>query len=81
MCEASADLILLDSSFATLVSVVGDSRLLFENLKKALAYCLATNTTNILVVSTFFLLHIPFHIHIMDELTLAFLVNLVSGVA
>ncbi|XP_016952993.1 sodium/potassium-transporting ATPase subunit alpha isoform X2 [Drosophila biarmipes] len=81
MCEASADLILLDSSFATLVSVVGDSRLLFENLKKALAYCLATNTTNLLVYSTFFLFHIPFHIHIMDELILAFLVNLLPAMA
>ncbi|XP_033152538.1 sodium/potassium-transporting ATPase subunit alpha [Drosophila mauritiana] len=79
MCEASADLILLDSSFATLVSVVGDSRLLFENLKKALAYCLATNICNILVYFFFFLLGIPLYIHIMDELILAFLVNLVPA--
>ncbi|XP_070069723.1 sodium/potassium-transporting ATPase subunit alpha isoform X2 [Drosophila takahashii] len=79
MCEASADLILLDSSFATLVSVVGDSRLLFENLKKALAYCLATNTSNILVYLSFFLLRIPLHFHILDELILAFLVNLLPA--
>ncbi|XP_039482924.1 sodium/potassium-transporting ATPase subunit alpha isoform X1 [Drosophila santomea] len=79
MCEASADLILLDSSFATLVNVVGDSRLLFENLKKALAYCLATNTCNLLVYCSFFLLGIPLHIHIMDELILGILVNLVPA--
>ncbi|XP_041565866.1 sodium/potassium-transporting ATPase subunit alpha isoform X2 [Drosophila elegans] len=79
MCEASADLILLDSSFATLVSVVADSRLLFENLKKALAYCLATNTTSILVYTAFFLLRVPFHIHIMPELILAFFVNLLPA--
>ncbi|XP_017054429.1 sodium/potassium-transporting ATPase subunit alpha isoform X2 [Drosophila ficusphila] len=79
MCEASADLILLDSSFATLIVAISDSRLLFENLKKALAYCLATNTTNILVFSCFFLLHIPLHLHIIDVLILAFLVNLLPA--
>uniref|UniRef100_A0A6P4DXF5 Sodium/potassium-transporting ATPase subunit alpha-like n=1 Tax=Drosophila rhopaloa TaxID=1041015 RepID=A0A6P4DXF5_DRORH len=40
---------------------------------------MATNTTTFLVYIAFFLLRVPFHIHIMDELILAFLVNLLPA--
>lgn len=81
MCEASADLILLDSSFATLTGAIGVSRLLFMNLKKALAYCLAPNMTSIVIYLAFFVIRLPLVPHIIDLIILAVFVNLVRWLA
>ncbi|KAH8336908.1 hypothetical protein KR059_008118 [Drosophila kikkawai] len=77
ICENSADLVLLDSSFATLSRAIGISRLFFENLKKALAYCLATNTVWIISLLAFFTLRIPLLFNMIDIIIVSVFVNLV----
>ncbi|KAH8402362.1 hypothetical protein KR009_011580 [Drosophila setifemur] len=79
-CEAGADIILLDCSFASLVNVITLSRLLFENLKKACAYCLATNTTFILAFLAFYFLEIPIRFQVIAVVIVQCLINFVPAV-
>ncbi|KAH8269522.1 hypothetical protein KR018_004751, partial [Drosophila ironensis] len=79
-CEGGADIILENSSFATLVSGIELSRLLFENMKKAMAYCLATNTTFFLAYLGFFFVRLPIWFHPVPVLFVQFLVNMLPGV-
>ncbi|XP_022217800.2 LOW QUALITY PROTEIN: sodium/potassium-transporting ATPase subunit alpha [Drosophila obscura] len=79
--ESSADIVLLESPFAKLVAAIEVSRLMFENTKKALAYCLATNTTLILVHLAFFLVKIPIRIFVMQVFIIAIFVNLLPGLS
>ncbi|EDW35984.1 GL16920 [Drosophila persimilis] len=74
-----ADILLTDSPFSKLVAAIEVSRLLFENTKKALAYCLATNTALILVHVSFFLVKIPLRIFVMQVFIISIFVNLLPG--
>ncbi|KAH8253010.1 hypothetical protein KR032_003140 [Drosophila birchii] len=81
ICEYSSDLVLLDGSFATLTRAIGHSRALFENLKKASVYCLATNTVWLVAYLAFFSLGIPLLFDIIDILIVCFFVNLLPALA
>ncbi|XP_017090689.1 sodium/potassium-transporting ATPase subunit alpha [Drosophila bipectinata] len=78
-CDAGADAILRDGSFASLVGVISLSRLLFENMKKAMAYSLSTNMTFLLVHFSFFLIKLPFWIRVMSVFIIQFIVNLIPA--
>lgn len=45
--KEAADMILLDDNFATLVRGVKQGRLIFDNLKKSIAYTLSSNIPEI----------------------------------
>ncbi|XP_020801204.1 sodium/potassium-transporting ATPase subunit alpha [Drosophila serrata] len=79
LCEYSADLVLLDGSFATLTRAIAESRRLYENLKKALAYCLATNTVWIMSYLAFYAVGFPLEFDIIDIIIVAFFVNLIPA--
>ncbi|XP_034652159.1 sodium/potassium-transporting ATPase subunit alpha [Drosophila subobscura] len=79
--EASADIRLQERTFSKLMAAVEVSRLMFENTKKAIAYCLATNTTLFLVHLAFFLLKIPIRIFVMQVFIIAVFVNLLPGLS
>ena len=59
MSKQGADLILLDDNFASTVTGVGEGPLIFDNLKKSIAYTLTSNIPEISPFLMFILLAIP----------------------
>merc|ERR1719427_2436659 len=57
--KQAADLILLDDNFASIVTGVEEGRLIFDNLKKSIAYPLTSNIPEISPFLMFILLGIP----------------------
>ena len=57
--QQSADMILLDDNFASIVTGVEEGRKIFDNLKKSIAYTLASNVPEILPFLAFVLINIP----------------------
>uniref|UniRef100_A0A915KEQ0 Cation-transporting P-type ATPase C-terminal domain-containing protein n=1 Tax=Romanomermis culicivorax TaxID=13658 RepID=A0A915KEQ0_ROMCU len=57
--KQAADMILLDDNFASIVTGVEEGRLIFDNLKKSIAYTLTSNIPEISPFLMFILLGIP----------------------
>merc|ERR1719278_2236315 len=57
--KQAADMILLDDNFASIVTGVGEGRLIFDNLKKSIAYTLTSNIPEISPFLLFILADIP----------------------
>lgn len=55
----AADMILLDDNFASIVVGVEEGRLIFDNLKKSIAYTLTSNIPEISPFLTYILFGIP----------------------
>jgi len=59
VAREAADMVLLDDNFATIVNAVEEGRTVFDNIKKFIAYILASNIPEILPFIAFVLLSIP----------------------
>lgn len=59
VAKETADMVLLDSNFATIVNAVKIGRVIFENIRKVVVYLLADSFTEVVLVSGSFLLHLP----------------------
>lgn len=57
--KKAADMILLDDNFASIVTGVEEGRLIFDNLKKSIAYTLTSNIPEISPFLAFILCDIP----------------------
>lgn len=57
--KQAADMILLDDNFASIVTGVEEGRLIFDNLKKSIAYTLTSNIPEISPFLMFIMLDIP----------------------
>lgn len=57
--QEAADMILLDDNFASIVKGIEEGRLIFDNLKKSIAYILSHAAPEILPFICFFLIRIP----------------------
>ncbi|XP_030635771.1 sodium/potassium-transporting ATPase subunit alpha-1-like [Chanos chanos] len=57
--KQAADMILLDDNFASIVTGVEEGRLIFDNLKKSIAYTLTSNIPEISPFLLFILFNIP----------------------
>jgi sodium/potassium-transporting ATPase subunit alpha len=57
--KEAADMILLDDNFASIVQGVEEGRLIFDNLKKSIAYTLSSNIPEIAPFLCFITLNIP----------------------
>lgn len=57
--KQAADMILLDDNFASIVTGVEEGRLIFDNLKKSIAYTLTSNIPEITPFLLFILTDIP----------------------
>ncbi|EDW01307.1 GH20530 [Drosophila grimshawi] len=79
--QSCADITLLDSNFVTLVDAIEESRLLFENMKKALVYTLSPSMASLLIHLSFILLMIPFRLFLIVSLILNFLVGLLPALS
>ncbi len=59
VAKEAADMILLDDNFASIVSGVEEGRLIFDNLKKSIAYTLTSNIPEIAPFLAFIIFNIP----------------------
>lgn len=59
VAKDSADMVLLDDNFSSIVAGVEEGRLIFDNLKKSIAYTLSSNIPEISPFLMFILLEIP----------------------
>ncbi|MDW7732745.1 MAG: cation-transporting P-type ATPase [Methanolobus sp.] len=59
VAKESADMILLDDNFATIVNAVEEGRTVFDNIKKFIAYILTSNIPEILPFIAFVLFALP----------------------
>mgnify|MGYP001793112889 CR=1 FL=1 len=57
--KQAADMILLDDNFASIVTGVEEGRLIFDNLKKSIAYTLTSNIPEITPFLMFIIIGIP----------------------
>ena len=59
VAKETADLILLDSNFRTIVAAVEEGRIIFENIRKVVAYTLSNSFAEVLTVFTAMMLGWP----------------------
>ncbi|MBI5414033.1 HAD-IC family P-type ATPase [Candidatus Peregrinibacteria bacterium] len=57
--KETANMVLLDDSFATIVSAIREGRTIFENLKKFIWFLFASNISELIIVMTSLILSIP----------------------
>ncbi|KAG6455378.1 hypothetical protein O3G_MSEX009183 [Manduca sexta] len=66
--KQTADIILMDDNFATIVTGIEEGRKIFDNLKKSMCYILISNVPEILPVLMFILASIPLPLGVMTIL-------------
>ncbi|CAH2091106.1 unnamed protein product [Euphydryas editha] len=66
--KQTADIILMDDNFATIVTGIEEGRKIFDNLKKSVCYILISNVPEILPVLMFILFSIPLPLGVMTIL-------------
>ena len=59
VAKNAADMLLLDDNFSSIVNGVEEGRLIFDNLKKSIAYTLSSNIPEILPFILFILTNVP----------------------
>jgi len=59
VAKNAADMLLLDDNFSSIVNGVEEGRLIFDNLKKSIAYTLSSNIPEILPFIMFILFNVP----------------------
>ncbi|XP_026325061.1 sodium/potassium-transporting ATPase subunit alpha-B-like [Hyposmocoma kahamanoa] len=66
--KQTADIILMDDNFATIVTGIEEGRKIFDNLKKSICYILISNVPEILPVIMFIVFSIPLPLGVMTIL-------------
>ncbi|MFA4886351.1 MAG: cation-transporting P-type ATPase, partial [Desulfotomaculaceae bacterium] len=70
VARETADIVLLDDHFATIVSAVEEGRAVFSNIRKFITYVLASNTAEIVPYLCFVLLRIPLPLPIIQVIAI-----------
>lgn len=74
VAKQSAEIVLLDDSFNTLVSTVQEGRVIFQNIRKGTLSCFTSNSAelvvNLISLAAATLLHIPLAISVMQILAI-----------
>lgn len=78
--KQAADMILLDDNFASIVTGVEEGRLIFDNLKKSIAYTLTSNIPEISPFLAFILCDIPLPLGTVTILCIDLGTDMVSAV-
>lgn len=78
--KQAADMILLDDNFASIVTGVEEGRLIFDNLKKSIAYTLTSNIPEISPFLAFILCDIPLPLGTVTILCIDLGTDMVSDV-
>ena len=74
VAKESADLVLLDSNFSTIIKAIEEGRSMFENIRKIILYLMSDAFTEIILVIGGILLHLPLPVTAVQILW----INLVS---
>ncbi|XP_017958464.1 sodium/potassium-transporting ATPase subunit alpha [Drosophila navojoa] len=77
--QSCADIIVLGNNFVTVVRAIAQSRLLFENQKKALVYAMATNMSMVVIHFLFVVLQMPFRMPLVPSIFISIFVNLIPA--
>jgi sodium/potassium-transporting ATPase subunit alpha len=70
VARETADIVLLDDHFATIVSAVEEGRAVFSNIRKFITYVLTSNTAEIVPYLSFVLLRIPLPLTIIQVIAI-----------
>lgn len=70
VARESADIVLLDDNFASIVAAVEEGRAVFENIRKFLAYILTHNVAELVPYLAFALFRIPLPLTVMQILAI-----------
>lgn len=81
VAKEAADIILMDDNFATIVKAVEEGRLVFDNLKKAIAYGLSAKLPEILPFLSFVIIGLPLPLSTVLVLCIDIGTDLIPGIA
>jgi sodium/potassium-transporting ATPase subunit alpha len=70
VARETADIVLLDDHFATIVSAVEEGRAVYSNIRKFITYVLSSNTAEIVPYLSFVLLKIPLPLPIIQVIAI-----------
>ena len=79
--KQSADIILLDDNFASIVTGIEEGRLIFDNLKKSIAYTLTSNVPEITPFLVFILMDIPLPLGAVAILCIDLVTDMIPAVS
>ncbi|KAF2900898.1 hypothetical protein ILUMI_05303 [Ignelater luminosus] len=79
--QQSADMILLDDNFASIIIGIEEGRRIFDNLKKSIAYTLASNMPEILPFLSFIVFNIPLPLGIIGILCIDLLTDMMPAIS
>jgi sodium/potassium-transporting ATPase subunit alpha len=76
--KQAADMILLDDNFASIVTGVEEGRLIFDNLKKSIAYVMTSKIPEVMPFVMFILADVPLALTTITILCIDFITDMVS---
>jgi Ca2+-transporting ATPase len=80
VAKQSAEIVLLDDSFSTLVNAIQQGRVIFQNIKKSTLSCFTSNAAelvvNLLSLGAFALFHVPLSMSVMEILAIDMIAEL-----
>jgi sodium/potassium-transporting ATPase subunit alpha len=79
--KQAADMILLDDNFASIVTGVEEGRLIFDNLKKSIAYTLTSNVPEITPFLIFVIFSVPLPLGIVTILCIDLGADIVPAIS
>lgn len=81
VAKNAADIIILDDNFNSIVKGVEEGRLIFDNLKKAIAYPLTSNIPEVIPYILFIVLQIPLPLSVVLILCVDLGTDIVPGIS
>jgi sodium/potassium-transporting ATPase subunit alpha len=81
VAKEAADIILMDDNFVTIVKAVEEGRLIFDNLKKSIAYALSAKIPEVLPFLSFIILGLPLPLSTALVLCIDIGTDLIPGIA
>ena len=81
VAKNAADIIILDDNFNSIVKGVEEGRLIFDNLKKSIAYPLSSNIPEIVPYILFIILQIPLPLSVVLILAVDLGTDIVPGIS
>lgn len=81
VAKETADMVLLDSNFATIVHAVEEGRTIFENIKKVILYLLSDSFTEVILIGGSLLLRLPLPITAAQILWVNLIEDSLPGIA
>jgi sodium/potassium-transporting ATPase subunit alpha len=81
VARESADMILIDDNFATIVSAIEEGRAVFDNIRRFITYIFSSNIPEIVPYLLFVLLRIPLPLTVLQILTVDLGTDMVPAIA